>query len=657
MAVRRPKPLQGSLFEENYLLRTLGAIARRSDIALTELVANAWDAGASRVDIWIPSERGGEITIADDGAGMSSAQFKKRWMMLAYDRVRHQGTKADFPPERSQWHRVAYGRNGVGRHGMLCFADNYNVETWKGSTGWRFTIETASGKEPFVIAGAEELRATGHGTRIAARVLRNLPDADRIRDVLAARFLHDPRFSVFVNGTSVPLSEHTGLVDRRTLLIGDNAVEVEAFFIDSTKAARTTEYQGVAFWVSGRLVGEPSWTLGSRTLIDGRTRIAKRHTVVVRSEVLLDEVLPDWTGFRKSDLVDLLYEKVAQFVEEMFLTVSRERITETKQAVLAQHRAEFDALKPLARLEVNEFLDDLTERQPLMAPDTLSVAVQAVINLEKSRSGSSLLEKLAKLDEADVEALDRLLSEWTVRDALTVLDEIDQRINVVEAIKKLSADSDADELHTLHPLLTQARWVFGPEFDSPEYASNVSLRRAVEELFGAKVEAHDFLNPRKRPDIVVLKDATLSAVATESFDESTNLCTMRDVLLIELKRGASEIDRGNINQAVGYVEDLLSSGHIDGRPLVRSFVVGHKISPKIDPVRKLGEPERARIEVATYGRLVRTAERRLFGLRDRLADRYAELTGADLASRIADSKGQLLLIPTADSIGESARGV
>lgn len=36
----------GSLFEENYLIRTLGHIAYDPEIALTELVANAWDAGA-----------------------------------------------------------------------------------------------------------------------------------------------------------------------------------------------------------------------------------------------------------------------------------------------------------------------------------------------------------------------------------------------------------------------------------------------------------------------------------------------------------------------------------------------------------------------------------------------------------------------------------
>jgi hypothetical protein len=40
----------GSFFEEDYLVRTLGRIAHDNEVALTELVANAWGAGASLVD-------------------------------------------------------------------------------------------------------------------------------------------------------------------------------------------------------------------------------------------------------------------------------------------------------------------------------------------------------------------------------------------------------------------------------------------------------------------------------------------------------------------------------------------------------------------------------------------------------------------------------
>src|ERR1700691_5366525 len=90
-----------SLFEEDYLLRTLGRIAHDPEVALTELVANAWDAGASLVDIVIPTEKHNTLTIADDGHGMTSPQFKDRWMTLGYDRVRHQGQNVEFPAEHA----------------------------------------------------------------------------------------------------------------------------------------------------------------------------------------------------------------------------------------------------------------------------------------------------------------------------------------------------------------------------------------------------------------------------------------------------------------------------------------------------------------------------------------------------------------------------
>jgi hypothetical protein len=62
---------------------------------------------------------------------------------------------------------------------------------------------------------------------------------------------------VLVNGRSLLLTEHTGLIDKTILALGSEK-SAEVFFIDSTIAARTTQYQGVAFWVGSRLVGEPS---------------------------------------------------------------------------------------------------------------------------------------------------------------------------------------------------------------------------------------------------------------------------------------------------------------------------------------------------------------------------------------------------------------
>jgi hypothetical protein len=65
---------------------------------------------ASKVDIKIPDQLGEQLSIADDGCGMTAKQFRQRWMTLGYNRPLHQGIVAEFPPERKDSRRPAYGR-------------------------------------------------------------------------------------------------------------------------------------------------------------------------------------------------------------------------------------------------------------------------------------------------------------------------------------------------------------------------------------------------------------------------------------------------------------------------------------------------------------------------------------------------------------------
>jgi hypothetical protein len=80
------------------------------------------------------------------------------------------------------------------------------------------------------------------------------------------------------------------------------------------------------------------------------------------------------------------------------------------------------------------------------------------------------------------------------------------------------------------------------------------------------------------------------------------------------------------------VQDFLLSELLEGSPSFRVFMVGHRISNKVEPARDVGE--RARIQVATYGQIVRSAYRRLFRLRERLATRYEKVAGEDMLSKL-----------------------
>lgn len=626
MATKKSNTMfQGSLFEEDYLIRTLGVLVHSPEIALTELVANAWDAGATSVDITIPEDYNQKLIVEDNGTGLTKEQFEQRWMKLGYNRIKHQGKNVIFPAN-VQGKRLAYGRNGVGRHGLLCFNNEYTVITNSGAKKSTFVISTKSENQPFVIKEASFDKSNKFGTRLEVIVIKNLPKPEKILEIISARFLHDPNFLVSINKQTVPLEQHSGLIDSTELKV--DGISMTVHFIDSQKSARSTLYQGIAFWQSNRLVGEPSWILGNEVVIDGRTKFAKRYTVVVKTDGLAEFIYEDWTGFKKVETMDRVYTEVISHINKMFSEIAKDTIEETKQQIKGDFSVELSSLPPLAKYEVNEAIEAITIAHPMAKPESISIAIEAIINLEKSRTGKELLAKLAKLSEDDISGLNSLLEKWSVRDALSVLDEIDNRISVIEAIRKLSGDENVDELHVLHPLVTGARWLFGPEYESAEYASNRQLQNAVEIVFKTEINKNVFNNHRKRPDIVVLSNSTLSVTGTETFENDSGLSTVNRILLIELKKGGSKLSRKERNQAMGYVEDFINAGNIIGNPSIDCYVIGKEFSEKVELNVKVGD--KGKVNICIFDQLVDTAERRLFGLRQKLSDRYDDIPGMEL---------------------------
>jgi hypothetical protein len=632
--------IQHSLFEEGYLRRDLRAVAESPEVAIAELVANAWDAGASEIDITIPERVGEVISITDNGVGMTRSQFHDRWMKHGYNRTKHQGELAEFPPERSDWRRRAYGRNGIGRHGLLCFAEEYSIESrrFDSTEAHRFTVRPSSGNSAFDLVSEEVIKRPTFGTTVWATVEWKLPDPDVIADALSFEFLHDPRFAVRVNERPLNLDQFKP-IDQRKLKISPSCA-AEIICIKSPSGKRWRNNHGVAFWIGGRLVGEPLYSLHGIQLLDGRTSAANRYMFVVKSDDFFNEIESDWTRFKRSAQTETLAMGVSTSVGKLVSKLMAGKIQDRKKEAIRQNRDGITNLKPLARIEITEFLDNLTSEHPALNVDVLTSAVKAAVNLEKSRSGQLLLEKLASVSEDDADAINRLLDTWTMRDALTVLDEIDRRMSVVEALAKLMGDPGADELHSIHPLVSHARWLFGPEFDSPIYSSNVTIRAAAKKVFKKKIDESAIDHPRRRPDLIFLKDATLSITGTELFDDAGTVSKLEHLLLIELKRGDSTIGIEEMQQAERYIDDLINCGLLDGRPFIRAFVAGHNVDPRTQAKRIGDDPIVAKLEAVSYGQLVRTAHRRLFKLQEQISDRYKDVPGSELVNKVLGEERQ-----------------
>ena len=621
----------GILFEDDYLNRELGGIITRPDIALTELVANAWDAGASIVQITIPDEEGEVLAIEDDGTGMSEDDISERWMKLRYNRLKHQGRRVTFPDNLPN-NRVAYGKNGIGRHGLFCFGDEYRVTTIKDGTELRFSVATNKNSEPLSISNISRRPMTGHMTRFEINVSKNLPNADDIRMLLSARFLHDPQFIIKVNGQNLQMEEIEGIIDKSYIdisIVGGKVIHMEVTIVDTQKSTKNVRYQGVAIWQDRRLVGEPSWNIGKTILLDGRTTFAKRYTVVVSTEDLFDYVKEDWSGFKQSEEIDVFFQELANRIDDKIKYIAQLSIPETKKRVFRELNADYRNASPLVIQNVDEAIDIIAEIDPKAKHDSIVLVAKTLFNLGRNKSGQELLKHLSEFKDDDINGLNRILNKWTVKDALMVLDEIDKRLSIIEAIRKLSQDDSIDELRILHPLMTEARWIFGPQFESSEYISNRQLQNVIPKILGANIVIREDINYKKRPDIICLPNSTMSITGIEDQDSDTSLVFLSKVLIIELKKGGFKITRDEVNQVANYTEDFMAS-EINHNTTFSAFVVGDSIADNIQKTRKLGDDQSAVVYAVTYSQLVDTAERRLFGLRKTLSSMYDDVPGMDL---------------------------
>ena len=620
-----------SLFEDDFIIRSLGAIVNQPDVALTELVANAWDAGASHVRLFIPDEQNQVLFLEDDGTGMTEEEFQNHWMKLRYNRLKDQGKDVVFP-EGVIGKRVAFGRNGIGRHGLFCFADEYKVITEKDGKKLTFVVKTNVGQNPFSATKISDIPSNSHGTRLEVNVEKCLPKTDHIREIISARFLHDPQFQIEVNHVQLDLSNLSGGADPTEINVDGTNIHLTAYFIDTSKSSRKSIFQGIAFWQGNRLVGEPNWMLGKTMILDGRTALAKRYTFIIKTDDMADLVKEDWSGFKKSPTVDRVYESVEKYVEECIESVSTATIQTVTDNLDPAIKSSLQEVNPLVRMEVSEAIKEIVVSTPRVKQESVDLAIKAILNVEKAKNGKDLLEKLSKMTLDDIDGLNDLLEKWSVRDALAVLNEIDRRLAIIKAIRKLAGQDTTDELHVLHPMIAESRWLFGPEYDSSEYIFNRQMKTAASAIFGEDVFYRADINDKKRPDLICMPESTVGITGLEEIPDDIKLVRVRKLLLIELKKGAFKITRNERNQAAGYVEDLAKSTILGGNCHVTGFVVGHSIADNLANSFDVKDNDvvLGTLYTTTYSQLVDTAERRLFGLRQVLADRYEDVPGMEL---------------------------
>ena len=194
---------------------------------LSELVANAWDADASRVRIDFDHQTP-SIRIRDDGHGMSLHDINSKFLTVGYKRrLQH----AETPDGRT-----VMGRKGIGKLAAFSIADTVDVHTSDGESVHAFRMNTRDIEEAARTGGnyfpepidclVEE---SDRGTLIRLTDLRKRPSwaADHLRRRLARRFSvigEKHGFDVSFDGDPITLDDRDYFYDMEFIwYFGDPA--------------------------------------------------------------------------------------------------------------------------------------------------------------------------------------------------------------------------------------------------------------------------------------------------------------------------------------------------------------------------------------------------------------------------------------------------
>jgi hypothetical protein len=603
-------------FEKRFLEAYAGTIMSDPTVAIVELVANAWDAYATDVKVeWPDAENGRQFSVTDNGKGMTYEDFAFIWRAMSYDRIARFGTTVQPPDDLDALPREVFGRNGKGRFASFCFSSDYQVTSWKDGKQFSCVVRRSITK-PFRLEDPvfSDISDQSHGTRIEGlgEIAQIGLDAARARDIIGSRFLANPAFKVFLGGRLITFAD----VSARSLSVETFEIpdigSVTIRHIDTIKADRSTKQHGIAWWVQDRAVGDCAWH-GSdlERILDGRTSEAKRYTFIVSADFLNkgEAVKEDWSGFHEGNAVwkqtqAAVQQRIREIIDQTN-TVARER---KRSGVFDRVGAQVNALSPLGRDRVRDFINDVVDRCPHFGESEIVQLTTILATLENSKSLYGLLNLLHTQTADEMDDLHEVLRKWTVGMVKIVMDEIQTRLYLIRQLKAKLLVKGVDEVHELQPIFAQGLWMFGAQFESIEFTSNRGMTEVIRAVFGDK-KGRGSLN---RPDFVALPDESVGLYARSSYNNDHDEDGIEHLVIIDLKTTGLPMGSKEKDQVWKYIKELRTRGYLRPTTRVDGFILGDRIEEGEE--EKLTRGETVTIVPVLYDTIVRRAEKRMLNL-------------------------------------------
>lgn len=420
--------------------------------SVAELVANAWDADAPKVEITIPPDvkfPGAEIVVKDYGEGMSFDELNDFYLHIGYER-RERGN-------RSSKGRYVMGRKGIGKLAGFGIADNIVLTSVKKGNLVEFTLnhdelrnaDSAQGLP--ITPDRDEPSDLPSGVTVTfkgLKISRNI-NANSFRTSMARRFaLGSEEMQIIVN--EVPISKEDLTLQYRyppaagvwqpEEIPGFGKIEYWFGFLDKT--ITDTELRGVSVFARERVAQFTPFFFNLTGGINGQVAL-EYLTGQIKADILDEDV--DYIATDRQtvnwqfDKAPILEEWGQKKIKELCADWKRQRNQlniDRFQHKLGDLHLRVDKLSSLQeKKDITSALEKVAGLDRITPEDFQVIANSMVAGFERE----SVKKVIRRINSASEEALPELtdaIKEWDIISAVSTAEIILGKIEIINQFEK-----------------------------------------------------------------------------------------------------------------------------------------------------------------------------------------------------------------------------
>ncbi len=486
------------------LAALLGENYRSTELAIKELIDNAYDADASEVWVTLPRPLTLDpIVIRDDGTGMTETELREEYLNIASSRASRKGERTRLK------NRLVKGRKGIGKFAGLMVASSMEVRTEARGRHSHLTIfrdELLRAKHdleqvnlPLAVTNAESQEA--HGTEIVLTGINQqlaFPNPEKLKRILMLEYGRTPDFSLYVDGELVDIEDIPGDGFEHQLELSSGETAHLRYTISDGR--KPLKQSGLAIRVGGKIVGNPRF-FGLEESDAVPPRLLRRLFGELHCDSLEPFVTADWGAIiDNSHLLVELEEKLQPLLLASFQEVFHREIDLTR-ARLKRHIEQGLALVPAHR---RAFAEKAMEQVMHKFYGESEARVAAIIGLVLDAFGNSeyawVMQRLEASREGERADMVEAFTEFGMLDVALIAQQSSHRLAMLRELERifLKPDSSPDELRQA---LANNLWVLGHQFAM--ISSNQDLDQAVQLYV-----SHKYTNghAHEAPNLLLLQD-------------------------------------------------------------------------------------------------------------------------------------------------------